>query len=617
MAALFVASLAVPQAFGDDAVIFGVAYVVVRAMHVALYAMATRDDPQLRHAIGTLAPTLLASGVLVLVACLVDDGALRYGLWIAALAINVAGPVLGGVEDWRIHPGHFSERHALFVIIALGESIVAAGVGIGGQELDAALAAAAALTIAVTAALWWTYFDIGVHVAERKLKQLQGGERARMARDSFTFIHLLMIAGIILFALGAKKTLEHVDEPLKWEAAVALCGGLALYFAGQIAFRLRNVRSFSRRRTTLMVALLALIPVAHEADALIALAIAAAACWTLIAYELLRYGDARQRYRHTEEHARMTAVTCPLCEATCGLDVTFEGDQVVRVVGDAEDVFSKGFICPKGGSLGALHHDPDRLRTPLIRRDGELVEATWDEAFAEIDRRLAPILASGDKNAIGVYAGNPSAHNLAALLYGRVFNKALGSRNVFSASSVDQMPKHVSAGMMFGGALTIPVPDLDRTMHLLVLGANPLASNGSLMTAPDARGRLRAIRERGGKVVVVDPRRSRTAEHADEHHFIRPGTDALLLFALVHVLFDEDLTDPHPLADGRRRGPRARGAVHAGRRGRHDRHRRRRDPPHGARARRGRRAPRCTAASARRCRSSARSRAGSSTCSTR
>ncbi len=246
----------------------------------------------------------------------------------------------------------------------------------------------------------------------------------------------------------------------------------------------------------------------------------------------------------------MTAVTCPLCEATCGLDVTFEGDQVVRVVGDAEDVFSKGFICPKGGSLGALHHDPDRLRTPLIRRDGELVEATWDEAFAEIDRRLAPILASGDKNAIGVYAGNPSAHNLAALLYGRVFNKALGSRNVFSASSVDQMPKHVSAGMMFGGALTIPVPDLDRTMHLLVLGANPLASNGSLMTAPDARGRLRAIRERGGKVVVVDPRRSRTAEHADEHHFIRPGTDALLLFALVHVLFDEDLTDPHPLAEG-------------------------------------------------------------------
>ena len=236
--------------------------------------------------------------------------------------------------------------------------------------------------------------------------------------------------------------------------------------------------------------------------------------------------------------------TCPLCEATCGLEVTLEGGQVTRVAGDREDVFSHGFICPKGGSLGALHHDPDRLRVPLVRRDGELVECSWDDAFAEIDRRLAPILADGDRNAVGVYAGNPGAHNLASLLYGRVFKKALGTRNLFSASTVDQMPKHVSCGYLFGGALSIPVPDLDRTLHLLVLGANPLASNGSLMTAPDARGRIRGIRERGGKVVVVDPRRSRTAEHADEHHFIRPGTDALLLFALVHVLFAEDLATP-------------------------------------------------------------------------
>lgn len=240
--------------------------------------------------------------------------------------------------------------------------------------------------------------------------------------------------------------------------------------------------------------------------------------------------------------------TCPLCEATCGLEVTMQEDRVTRVAGDPEDVFSHGFICPKGGSLGALHHDPDRLRTPLIRRDGELVEATWDEAFAEIDRRLAPLLE--DRSQIGVYAGNPSAHNLATLLYGRVFNKALGTRNVFSASTVDQMPKHVSCGYMFGGALTIPVPDLDRTMHLLVLGANPLASNGSLMTAPDARGRIRGIRERGGKVVVVDPRRTRTAEHADEHHFIRPGTDALLLFGIVHTLFAEDLATPGEHLDG-------------------------------------------------------------------
>jgi anaerobic selenocysteine-containing dehydrogenase len=242
--------------------------------------------------------------------------------------------------------------------------------------------------------------------------------------------------------------------------------------------------------------------------------------------------------------------TCPLCEATCGLEITFDGGEAVtRVAGDEQDVFSHGFICPKGGSLGALHHDPDRLRTPLVRRDGELVEATWDEAFAEIDRRLAPILAE-DRNAVAVYAGNPSAHNLATMLYGRVFNKALGTRNVYSASTVDQMPKHVSSGYMFGGALTIPVPDLDRTMHLLVLGANPLASNGSLMTAPDARGRLKGIRDRGGKVVVVDPRRSRTAEQADEHHFIRPGTDALLLFALVRVLFEEGLAVDSELLAG-------------------------------------------------------------------
>jgi anaerobic selenocysteine-containing dehydrogenase len=237
-------------------------------------------------------------------------------------------------------------------------------------------------------------------------------------------------------------------------------------------------------------------------------------------------------------------VTCPLCEATCGLEVTLDGDRVTRVAGDAEDVFSRGFLCPKGGSLGALHHDPDRLHTPLVRRDGELVPAGWDEALAEVERLLAPIVAEHGRDAVGIYLGNPNTHNLSTLLYARVLIKTLGTRNVFSASSVDQMPKHVSCGHMFGGALSIPVPDLDRTMHLLVLGANPLASNGSLMTVPDARGRLRAIRERGGKVVVVDPRRSRTAEHADEHHFIRPGTDALLLAAMVNVLFDEDLLRP-------------------------------------------------------------------------
>jgi anaerobic selenocysteine-containing dehydrogenase len=238
----------------------------------------------------------------------------------------------------------------------------------------------------------------------------------------------------------------------------------------------------------------------------------------------------------------MTAqVTCPLCEATCGLSVTIDGDTVTSVRGDAEDVFSHGFICPKGASLGALHHDPDRLRTPLVRRDGELREVTWDEAFAAIDAALPKIIAEHGRDAVAVYAGNPSVHNLATALYGTVFYKALGTKNFYTAGTVDQIPKHFSAGHMFGHGLTIPIADLDRTDHLLLLGANPLVSNGSLLTAPDMRGRLRALRERGGRLVVVDPKRSRTAEIADEHHAIRPGTDALLLFALVHVLFAENL----------------------------------------------------------------------------
>jgi anaerobic selenocysteine-containing dehydrogenase len=240
-------------------------------------------------------------------------------------------------------------------------------------------------------------------------------------------------------------------------------------------------------------------------------------------------------------------VTCPLCEATCGLSVTVDGNRVLGVRGDDADVFSHGFICPKGASLGALHHDPDRLRAPLVRRDGELVEVSWDEAFAEIDRRLTPIIAEHGRDAVAVYAGNPSVHNTSTSLYGPVLYKALNTRNFYTASTVDQLPKHFSAGHMFGHPLTIPVPDLDRTDHLLMLGANPLVSNGSLMTAPDVRGRLKALRERGGKLVVVDPKRSRTAELADEHHAIRPGTDALLLFALVQTLFAESLTNTRDL----------------------------------------------------------------------
>ncbi len=236
--------------------------------------------------------------------------------------------------------------------------------------------------------------------------------------------------------------------------------------------------------------------------------------------------------------------TCPLCEATCGLEITLAGDQVETIRGDREDVFSHGFICPKGFALKELHYDRDRVRTPLIRQpDGSFAPAGWDEAFALIDARLTPIL-SEDRNAVATYLGNPGAHNLDSLLYGRVLLRALGSRNSYSASTVDQFPKQMSSALMFGTGTTVPVPDLDRTDYLLMLGANPLQSNGSLMTAPDVRGRLRAIRARGGRLVVIDPRRTRTAEEADEHHFIRPGTDAHFMFALVNVLFEEGLAQP-------------------------------------------------------------------------
>src|ERR687898_3139770 len=241
--------------------------------------------------------------------------------------------------------------------------------------------------------------------------------------------------------------------------------------------------------------------------------------------------------------------TCPFCEATCGLEIETEGREVVAVRGDDEDVFSRGFICPKAYGIKQLHEDRDRLTTPLVRRDGELVEASWDEAFEEIDRRLAPLIAERGKNAVAVYLGNPNAHNLSALIHGPAWLRVLGSQNIYSASTVDQMPKQMSAGLMFGTMLSVPIPDVDRCDHLLLLGANPLVSNGSLLTAPDMRGRLRGIRERGGRVVVLDPRRTRTAEEADEHHFIQPGTDALVLAAMACTIVEEGLEAPGALTE--------------------------------------------------------------------
>ncbi len=235
--------------------------------------------------------------------------------------------------------------------------------------------------------------------------------------------------------------------------------------------------------------------------------------------------------------------TCPFCEASCGLEITLRGDDVVRIRGDRDDVFSHGFICPKGSTLKQLHEDPDRLRRPLIRRDGVHVEVTWQEAFAEVERRLVPIIDAHGRNAVATYDGNPGAHNLSAMLYARTLAQALGTRMRFSAGTVDQVPKEVAAGLMFGSASSLAVPDLDRTDYMLILGANPYASNGSLCTAPDFPGRLEALQARGGKVVVVDPRRTKTAEKADEWVAVVPGTDAHLLMAIAHVLFGDGLVD--------------------------------------------------------------------------
>lgn len=246
----------------------------------------------------------------------------------------------------------------------------------------------------------------------------------------------------------------------------------------------------------------------------------------------------------SEASNRVAYRTCPLCEASCGLEITLSPtDQVVRIRGDREDVFSRGFICPKGSTLKDLHDDPDRLRRPMVKRDGVHVEVSWDEAWRRVDEGLRSVIDRHGRSALSAYLGNPNAHHLGAQLYNSVWLKSLGSRNIFSASSVDQMPKHVAGGYMFGTAQSIPVPDLDHTDYLLMLGANPYASNGSLCTAPDYPGRLQAIRARGGKVVVVDPRRTKTAEESDEWISIRPGTDGLFLAAIIQVMFAENLVE--------------------------------------------------------------------------
>lgn len=241
----------------------------------------------------------------------------------------------------------------------------------------------------------------------------------------------------------------------------------------------------------------------------------------------------------TQTHYR----TCNLCEAMCGIKIEYQGNQVLSIKGDEDDPFSKGHICPKATALQDIYEDPDRLKYPVRRTDDGWEQISWDEVFDEVVTNLQAIQEKQGRNAVGIFLGNPVVHNLGSMLFSPPFVRALRTRNRFSATSTDQLPHHFAAFFMFGHQVLIPIPDVDRTDFFLILGANPIASNGSLMTAGGIGNRLKALQQRGGKFVVIDPRYTETAQRADTHHFIQPGTDALLLLAMVCTLFADDLVD--------------------------------------------------------------------------
>jgi low temperature requirement protein LtrA len=292
-----VVALATPGAFTDDGVLWGLGYLAVRLLHAALFALAARDDPALGRAVLSLVASMIPGAGLIIIASTAAEGSTRDLLWVAAVVLDY-GIVLGiGAEGWHVHAKHFSERFALVVLIALGESIVAIGVGAEAVELDAPVLLAALLAVGIACALWWAYFDVVAVVAEQRFSAATGGDQVRMARDSYALLHLPMIAGIVLFALGVKKMIEHTDKPLTDMPAVCLCGGIAMYFLAHVGFRLRNVGSISRPRLIAAAACLALIPVATSTAGIATLAALLAVTVLLIAYEGVRYADARARIR--------------------------------------------------------------------------------------------------------------------------------------------------------------------------------------------------------------------------------------------------------------------------------------------------------------------------------
>ena len=298
MGAMLFVALAVPGAFGDDAVLFGVVYLLVRVLHLILYAIVSRDDPDLRTALLRIVPTeLFGASLLVLAGFL--EGDRRIGVWVVALAIDYFGPAVRGLGGWRIAPEHFAERHGLIILIALGESIIAVGVG-AGLELVPGVMVAAALGMVVVSALWWLYFDVAAIFARSRLMQASGVEQARIALHSYSYLHLPMIAGIVLFALGLEEALHDVAEALDIVPAVALCGGASLYLLGHVASLYQTTGRVFRRRTVGALVLLALIPAAVAIPALAALALVSTVCSFVVAYEAIRHREHRVVLRHPE-----------------------------------------------------------------------------------------------------------------------------------------------------------------------------------------------------------------------------------------------------------------------------------------------------------------------------
>jgi low temperature requirement protein LtrA len=296
MAAMVLVALAVPEAFDDHALLFALAYLVMRMAHLALYWVSSLEDPEVHVAVGKLLPTAI-TGPLLLVAAAFTDGSLQAALWVAALVVDYGGPFVRGVAGYRVHPAHFSERFSLIVIIALGESIVSIGVGAGDERLDAAIGVAAVLGVLTSGALWWAYFDVVAALAHHRLAELEGVVRNTLARDAFAYLHLPMIAGIELFALGVEQVVAHVDGSLPTEAAAALCGGVALYLLAHVAFKLRVTGSLGTQRLLAALLLIVCVPPAAGLTALAALALVTAVSVALIAYEAIRFREARARVR--------------------------------------------------------------------------------------------------------------------------------------------------------------------------------------------------------------------------------------------------------------------------------------------------------------------------------